>query len=87
VRRARDVEEGAEQRMGILDALSQEGRLPGLPQLFLYKADIATLAQDLSAFDAFLCALMAVFDACGFLEKPAFPASWGNVAKPRREAR
>lgn len=87
VRRARDVEEGAEQRMGILDALSQEGKLLGLPQLFLYKADIASLAQDLSAFDAFLCALMAVFEATGFLEKPAFPSDWGNVAKPLREAR
>lgn len=86
VRRARDVEEGVEQRMGILDSLSQQPRAPKLPQLFLYKADIATLAQDLSAFDAFLCAFMAVLGECGFLEEPPFPAAWGNVAKPVRDA-
>jgi hypothetical protein len=85
VRRARDVEEGVDQRMGILDSLSQQPRSEKLPQLFLYKTDIATLAQDLSAFDAFLCAFMAVLGGCGFLEAPRFPAVWGNVAKPVKE--
>lgn len=85
VRRARDVEEGVEQRMGILDSMSQQPRSEKLPQLFLYKSDIAALAQDLSAFDAFLCAFMAALDEAGFLEEPRFPAAWGNVAKPPKE--
>lgn len=84
VRRARDVEEGVEQRMGILDSMSQQPRSPKLPQIFLYKADIASLAQDLSAFDAFLCAYMAALEESGFLEAPRFPAAWGNVAKPAK---
>jgi predicted nuclease with RNAse H fold len=84
VRRARDVEEGVEQRMGILEAMNQVPRVEGLPQLFLYNADISAIAQDLSAFDAFLCAATALFGEVGLLEDHPFEESWGNVAKPRR---
>ena len=84
VRRARDVEEGVEIRLELLDALAKPPRMEGVPQLFLYNSDISTLAQDLSAFDAFLCSFMVLSDALGLLEEPAFDPDWGTVAKPRR---
>ena len=84
VRRARDLDEGVEIRLELLDALSQPPRTQGAPQLFLYNSDITTLAQDLSAFDAFLCGLMVLSDALGLLEEPAFEPEWGTVAKPRK---
>lgn len=84
VRRSRDVEEGVEQRMGILDTMSQPPRVAGLPQLFLYESDVTALAQDLSAFDAFLCAFLALAEGLGLTEEPDFSAAWGNVVKPRR---
>lgn len=84
VRRSRDVEEGVEQRIAILDAISQPPTIEGLPQIFLYNSDINTLAQDLSAFDAFLCGMMAMFSRLGLLEEPEFEESWGNVARPKK---
>jgi hypothetical protein len=84
VRRARDVEEGVEQRLNILDNLSQPAKVDGLPLLFLYKSDIAALAQNLSAFDALLCAFLPLLKASGWLEEPSFPEEWGNVARPGR---
>lgn len=84
VRRSRDVDEGVDQRLGILDAMSQPPRVEGLPQLFLYNSDIAALSQDLSAFDAFLCAATALFERVGLLEEPEFDDEWGNVAKPKK---
>jgi hypothetical protein len=89
VRRSRDIEEGVEQRMGILEALGQEPKAGGLPHLFLYKAEITELAQDLAAFDGFLCGYGAVLSAVGLLEEPAFDPAWGWMAKlkrPRKES-
>jgi hypothetical protein len=79
VRKARDVEDGLDQRFTILESLSQP-RKP-LPHLFLYNSDISALAQNLSAFDALICGYMAILQDARFLEKSCFPESWGNVAK------
>jgi len=84
VRRARDVEVGAEVRLELLDAISRPPRFENVPHLFLYNSDITALAQDISAFDALLCALMVMGDALGLLEEPEFDPEWGVVAKPRR---
>lgn len=70
--------------MTLLEAMSQPPGRKALPHLFLYNSDIASLAQDLSAFDAFLCALMALADHLGLLEEPDFDPAWGVVAKPRK---
>jgi predicted nuclease with RNAse H fold len=84
VRRSRDVDDGMEIRLEILDALAQEPRVIHAPQIFLYNSDISALAQDISAFDAFVCALMALADALNLLEEPDFDPAWGFVAKPTR---
>jgi hypothetical protein len=84
VRRSRDVEVGAEIRLELLDAIARPPRSELVPHVFLYNSDITALAQDISAFDAFLCALMAMSDALGLLEEPEFDPDWGVVAKPRR---
>jgi hypothetical protein len=84
VRRARDVEVGAEIRSEILDAIARAPRHELVPHVFLYNSDITALAQDLSAFDALLCALMVMGDALGILEEPDFDPDWGVVAKPRK---
>lgn len=84
VRRSRDVEVGAEIRLELLDAIGRPPRSESIPHIFLYNSDITALAQDISAFDAFLCALMVMSDSLGLLEEPEFDPDWGVVAKPRR---
>jgi hypothetical protein len=84
VRRSRDLEEGVEQRLGILDALGQKPRVPGPPHLFLYNTDIALLAQDLPAFDAFLCGFTALLRDLGLAAEPELPPEWGEVARPKK---
>jgi hypothetical protein len=83
VRKARDVEDGLDQRYTILESLSQPRG--SLPHLFLYNSDISALAQNLSAFDALICGYLAVLNEVGLLEKNCFPESWGNVAKIRSD--
>jgi hypothetical protein len=82
VRRARDVEEGAENRLAILEKMS-EAAPSRVPHLFLYNAELVQLAQEISAFDALLCAWMALYKSLDLLETPEFDPAWGYVAKPK----
>lgn len=84
LRRYRDVEDGVENRVSILEKLGDEPHAEGLPRIFLYNSDIYALARDLAAFDSFLCALMAVYSDLGLLEKSGFEPSWGELAVPKR---
>lgn len=84
LRRCRDVEEGIENRATVLEKLTSEPAIKGLPQLFLYNADLVAFTKDLSAFDALLAALMALYDELGLLERLEWDASWGRIAKPRQ---
>ncbi len=82
VRRARDVEDGAENRLRILEKISAPPTHSALPHLFLYDSDLETFAQDINAFDALLCAWMALMDSLQLLEPPEIPPDWGYVAYP-----
>lgn len=84
VRLARDVEGGVDNRLYILQAMGQAPRVEGAPHLFLYNADVNAFGHDLSAFDAFLCAFMALLGDQKLLEEQDWPAEWGRIAKPRR---
>lgn len=83
LRRCRDMEYGAENRFTILNKIAEKTDIPGLPHVFLYMTDLVSIAKELSSFDAFLCALMALFESLDLLEKPEIDPSWGHVARPR----
>jgi hypothetical protein len=83
LRRARDVEEGAENRASILAKMSAPPRPRELPHLFLYNADLLACAQDLDSYDGLLCGLLALFGDLGLLAPPEFDPAWGHVARPR----
>lgn len=87
LRRSRDVEDGLENRFTLLDKMSAAPKFAELPHLFLYNSEISQLSQELSAFDALLCAWMAAYKGLGLLEAPEIPEEWGNVARPRRLGR
>jgi hypothetical protein len=84
IRRCRDVEDGVENRLSLLDKLSTPSRFAEIPHLFLYNSEIAQLAQEITAFDALLCAWMAAYEDLGLLEEPELEPSWGNMARPRK---
>lgn len=84
LRRLRDVEEGLEIRIGILEKISGKPYSARVPSLFLYRADLLQLAQDISAFDALFCALMPAYEQLDLLESPELDIAWGNLAKPRK---
>ncbi len=84
LRRCRDLEYGAENRFTILNKVATKTEIPGLPHIFLYMTDIVSIAKDLSSFDAFLCAAMALFETLDLLEEPELDPAWGNVARPKR---
>lgn len=86
LRRCRDVEEGLENRASILEKLSGAPRADGVPRIFLYNADLAGFAKDLSAFDALIVALMALYGALNLLETEDWDPAWGRVARPKRLA-
>lgn len=83
VRRARDVEEGVENRFAILEKMSEVPQNALVPHLFLYNAELNQLAQEISAFDALLCAWMALYQHLDLLEDSELDPAWGTVAKPR----
>lgn len=83
LRRCRDLEYGAENRFTILNKIAEKSDIPDLPHIFLYMTDVVSIAKDLSAFDAFLCAVMALFESLDLLEAPELDPSWGNVARPK----
>jgi hypothetical protein len=82
LRRARDLETGAENRFTILNRVATKPELAALPYVFLYISDVVALARELSAFDAFLCSLMALLEDLKLLQKPEFEPAWGQVARP-----
>ncbi|MGZ3695156.1 MAG: DUF429 domain-containing protein, partial [Bdellovibrionota bacterium] len=84
LRRSRDVEDGLENRFTLLDKLSAPPRCEEVPHLFLYNSEISQLSQEISAFDALLCAWMAAYEGLGLLEQSEFDPEWGRVAKPRK---
>jgi hypothetical protein len=84
LRRSRDVDDGLENRFALLDKMSAPPRCEEAPHLFLYNSEISQLSQELSAFDALLCAWMAAYEGLGLLEQPEFKAEWGQIAKPRK---
>lgn len=83
LRRCRDMEYGAENRFIILNKFTEKSVVPGVPHLFLYMTDVVNLSKDLSAFDAFLCALMGLYAGLDLLESPEIPPEWGNIARPK----
>lgn len=85
LRRCRDMEHGAENRFTLMNKIVEKGAVPNLPHIFLYMTEVVALSKDLCAFDAFLCALMGVFQALDLLEKtPAeMDPAWGWVARPK----
>lgn len=85
LRRTRDVEEGVEVRVSILEKLSGEPG-EGIPRLFLYNADLLAFAKEIAAFDALLAALMATYEELDLLEPLDWDPSWGRIAKPRQRA-
>lgn len=86
LRRYRDIEEGAGHRLSILHYLQNDLRERGLPQLFLYDADMEGVARDLPAFNALLCGMMVVYQHVGLIEKPDsdFQLEWGYMIIPKR---
>ena len=82
LRRSRDVEEGVENRLNILEKWSGTAASPRVPNLFLYNAELQQLAQELNVFDALLCAWMVLYEKLGLLEEAEFNPAWGRVAKP-----
>lgn len=79
----REVEEGVEHRVNILEKLSQPR--PGLPLLFLYERELLAAAADLDLFDAAMSGLMAAYQAAGLLAPPpeGYQEDWGWLAVPR----
>jgi hypothetical protein len=77
--------EGIEQRLQLLRLIEQGQQ--NAPQLFLYQEDLEPLCRELSAFDAFISALMAVYKVAGLAENPLFDASWGSSIVPVQRSR
>lgn len=85
LRLCRDVEVGVDNRFSILEKLGTDLRDLGIPHLYLYNADLLTFAKELSAFDALLCGLMALYQDLQFLEEPIVDREWGYITKPKAE--
>jgi hypothetical protein len=84
LRRCRDLEHGAENRFTLLNKIA-EGKSPDLPQIALFMTEVVALAKDLSSFDAFLCAYMALCRELDLLEPlTELDPAWGWIAKPKR---
>lgn len=88
LRRYRLPEEGVEHRRNILDKLQTDLTDFGLPQLFLYEAELGAIAQELASFQALLSGFVVICGQAGFLEKPrrGFDARWGFIAIPKPRA-
>lgn len=84
LRRYRDVEDGVENRMMILERLSIGAKVENVPELFLYNTDLVLLAKDIDAFDAFIAALMPIYAQCSLLREfdKDYESTWGVVAIP-----
>jgi hypothetical protein len=85
LRRYRLPEDGVDYRRQILDLLQRDLSKEGVPQLFLYEAELLAFSESLSSFHALLSALMVVYGIAGLLEKPdeGFEKEWGFMAIPR----
>jgi hypothetical protein len=87
LRRARDIEHGAENRFTILNKMAERTHHEQIPQLNLFMTEVVALAKDLDAFDAFLCALTGVYSELNLLEPlEELRPEWGWVARPRKRA-
>lgn len=84
LRRYRDMEDGAQNRIFLLEAIARGSKNIDVPTLFLYNADTVLLAKDLDAFDAFITALMPIYQEAGLLRNydPDYEGAWGTVALP-----
>lgn len=76
--RYRQLEEGAQARLEILNSLAKA------QDVFIYERDMRKLSQSLSAFDAFVCAYTALLQDIGECAKPptGFPVPSGWIAYP-----
>jgi len=85
LRRYRDIEDGAQNRMLILEAMSRNEISAAIPSLFLYNRDAVLLAKDIDAFDAFLSALMPIYEQAGLLRSfdNDYDVNWGTIALPQ----
>jgi hypothetical protein len=74
----RNLDEGAHQRVKILEAMAEKRGI------FIYERDLKKLSQSLPAFDAFVCAYTALLSDLGQTAKVprGFPQSTGWVAYP-----
>ncbi|MGE0617040.1 MAG: hypothetical protein AB7P04_15525 [Bacteriovoracia bacterium] len=75
----RDLEKGAHSRLEILEPLIEHFGV------FVYEKDVKTMAQNLSAFDAFVCAFTGLLSDLEECEKPpkGFPIASGWVQYPK----
>ena len=87
LRRYREIEDGVEQRTAILERINLLPRDERVAKLFLYNSDLIRLAKDLSAFDAFINALVAMYADFGLAQNAAYDESWGVLAVPVRRPR
>lgn len=83
LRRCRDLQYGAENRFLILNKITAKHQNPEIPHIDLFMTDLVSIAKDLSAFDAYLCAMMALFSELHLLEEPEIDPAWGNIARPK----
>lgn len=83
LRRHRNVEDGVENRVFILNRMIADYN--SLPTLEIVNSELYKVAADLVIFDALLCALVGVYKTKNLLERmPAgFSPSWGKIALPR----
>ncbi|MCO5141615.1 MAG: DUF429 domain-containing protein [Oligoflexia bacterium] len=79
IRRYRSLEFGIESRARILEELTKQSSWA--PHLFLYNSELSKIIENISIFDALICALMAVYDHANLLEEMPFSSDWGSVAK------
>lgn len=78
----RNLEEGAQARLELLETLAREGGI------FIYDRDLRKLAHSLTAFDAFICAYTALLSDLEECARPphSFPLSTGWIVYPKIKA-
>lgn len=92
LRRYRGMEHGLLNRVFLLQKMEKKQRdLPGIPHLFLYETDMQLLAASIHAFDAFMAAMVCVynFEKLTEVEPDEFAGNFNFITLPQmlRESR
>lgn len=78
----RSMEKGIFHRAELLNQIGETRGSVEVPDIFIYSADAAILAEDLGLFDAFFSAIAVLFHSLGHTESLPYPKTWGKLAIP-----